>query len=50
MSYVYLNGKRLVPGCLMVVEDSSLPDGWTPEDEDAYSNPLNHLPSDGLTV
>ena len=23
MSYVYLNGKRLVPGCLMVVEDPS---------------------------
>lgn len=40
MASVYLNGRRLVPGCLMVFEDEV----WTKEDEEAYSNPDNHLP------
>lgn len=40
MASVYLNGRRLVPGCLMVYEDEV----WTKEDEEAYSDPDNHLP------
>ena len=39
MAYVYLNGRRLIPGGLMVYEDEV----WTKEDEEEYSNPDNHL-------
>ena len=40
MASVYLNGRRLVPGCLMIFEDEV----WTIADEEEYSNPDNHLP------
>lgn len=40
MAYVYLNGRRLLPGGLMVYEDEV----WTKEDEEEYSNPDYHLP------
>lgn len=42
MAEVYINGKRMVEGLLMTFDD----DLWTPEDEEQYSDPLNHLPSD----
>lgn len=40
MVTVFLNGKRLAPGAYMLYEDEV----WTPEDEEEYSNPDNHLP------
>ena len=44
MAEIYINNKRMVEGLLMTFED----DLWTDEDEEAYSDPSNHLPSDGL--
>lgn len=42
MAEVYINGRQLAENSFMLFKDEV----WTPEDEEAYSDPANHLDND----